>query len=409
MAPRAPTGDRRPQAMAKGIPAVSSGVRRIQGEDMRPTSIGVPHSKTLREGGRARTPTGLGVRRESAALGHPPKQPLVSTLMHARPKSGTVVPHSKTLREGGRAGTPTGLGVRRDSAAFGHPRKQSSVSTLMHAPPQSGTGVPHSKTLRDNRRAEKSAGAWRWLYAGLWLLLVLFAPRFALAAQPTSTNNVLDLDGNESYVELPPKLFTNQVVTVEGWVKWRKFGVYSRFFQFSDAALQIALMNLSSSSTLYLERFRAPAFEDLKGILVPDVLSTNQWVHLAMVAGAGFSKLYFNGVLLSTNEVPVNFRPDPLPPLKNFLGRSVMKGNLLASPDTELNGQMAEVRLWAGERTAEQIKANLFSRLTGGEAGLLAFWNFADGTARDASTNGRDGKLVGNARIVPAPLPSPGW
>ena len=241
------------------------------------------------------------------------------------------------------------------------------------------------------------------LGAALAVLLLGLAPAWGQSQAATST--VLDLDGDESYVELPPKLFTNQVVTVEGWVKWRAFGVYSRFFQFSDAALQIALMNEASSSTLQLERSRAPAFEDLKVIRVPNLLATNQWVHLAMVAGAGFSKLYFNGALLATNEMPHDWRPIPLPPLKNFLGRSVMKGNPLAFPDSELNGQMAEVRLWAGERTALQIKANLFARLTGREAGLLALWNFADGTARDASPNGRHGKLIGHARVVAAQLP----
>ena len=47
---------------------------------------------------------------------------------------------------------------------------------------------------------------------------------------PASVNRVLDLDGTNSWVELPPDLFTNDVITVEGWVKWREFGNYSRFF-----------------------------------------------------------------------------------------------------------------------------------------------------------------------------------
>ena len=224
---------------------------------------------------------------------------------------------------------------------------------------------------------------------------------------------VLDLDGNESYVELPPKLFTNAVVTVEGWVRWRENGAYSRFFDFTDAALQINLHNRGIqesglSATVHIDHFLAPGFDNLKVIDVANILSTNQWVHVAVVAGANFSKLYVNGELLSTNEVRMDWRPNPLPPLKNFLGRSAMKG--IVNPgnaNTDLNGQMAEVRLWAGERTAEQIKTNLFTGLTGRETGLLALWNFADGTARDASANGRDGKLIGNARVVSAQLPAP--
>ena len=73
-----------------------------------------------------------------------------------------------------------------------------------------------------------------------------------------------------------------------------------------------------------------------------------------------------------------------------------------------MNGQMAEVRLWSGERTAKEIQDNQFRRLTGTEPGLLALWNFADGTARDASGHGRDGQLIGNARVLEERLPAPG-
>ena len=226
------------------------------------------------------------------------------------------------------------------------------------------------------------------------------------------TRHVLDLDGTNSCVELPPNLFTNAVVTVEGWMKWCEFGVYSRFFDVADASLQICLNNRGAehpgpSATVQVDHYRAPGFDDLYAIRVPNVLFTNQWVHLAVVAGTNFSKLYFNGALLSANEARFDWKPGALPPRKNYLGRSVTRGAPNASEDTDLNDQMAEVRLWAGERTAEQIKSNLFKSLTGGEAGLLALWNFADGTARDASTNGRDGTLRGHARVVSAQLPTP--
>jgi hypothetical protein len=220
------------------------------------------------------------------------------------------------------------------------------------------------------------------------------------------TAKVLSLNGKDSYVELPPKLFTNEVVTVEGWVKWRELGIYSRFFQISDAALQLAVMNYGSTPDLTLEQSRAPDFTDLHTILVPEVLTTNQWFHVATVVGANFSRLYLNGELLSTNSVPLDWKPETLPTPKNFLGRSVMKGVRNADADTELNGELAEVRLWAGERTGEQIKQNMFANLGGREPGLLALWNFADVTANDASPNGLNGKLMGQAKVVETTLPS---
>jgi len=223
---------------------------------------------------------------------------------------------------------------------------------------------------------------------------------------PAATNHVLDLDGNGSYVELPANLFTNEVVTVEGWMKWREFGRYSRFFDFADASLQINL-ETPNAGRVQSDHYRAPEFDDYRNIGVNNVLSTNRWVHLALVAGTNFSKLYVNGALRSTTLARVaHDKPNPLPPLKNLLGRSVTKDVPNYGGDTDLNGQMAEIRLWAGERTAEQIRTNRFTGLTGREAGLLALWNFADGTARDASANGRGGKLIGKARVVSAQLPS---
>ena len=246
---------------------------------------------------------------------------------------------------------------------------------------------------------------WRQISVLLCFLLVLFAQSSTLNAQPSPTSHVLDLDGKDSYVELPAKLFTNEVVTVEGWVKWREFGIYSRFFDFEDASVQIALMNPETSVGLFFFRFRAPTFADPRVNLVPGVLSLNQWIHLAVVTGNNFSRLYLNGDLLSTNDVPGTWRPNPFPPLKNFLGRSAMKG-VRGAADTDLNGQMAEVRLWAGERTAGEIRTGLFNRLTGREPGLLALWSFDDGTANDSTTNAHHGKLMGQAKVVEATLPS---
>ena len=46
-----------------------------------------------------------------------------------------------------------------------------------------------------------------------------------------------------------------------------------------------------------------------------------------------------------------------------------------------------------------EIRGNMFKRLTGREPGLLGLWNFADGTARDASANGSDSGNCTGAKI----------
>jgi len=239
-------------------------------------------------------------------------------------------------------------------------------------------------------------------------MAVFLSQPSTLRAQPAVPNRVLDLDGTNSFVELPGKLITNEVVTVEGWVKWRKLGIYSRFFDFADGPLQLSLGSFRNTAGLLLYRCRGPEFDDRRIILVPDLLPTNQWLHLAaVVAGPGGSRLYLNGMLLSSNEVAAPWKPSRLPPLKNYLGRRVVKGVPNAGPSTELDGQMDEVRVWNVARSEEQIRQTMFQRLTGREEGLVGLWNFDDGKADDASPAGRHGKFVGQARTVITELPTP--
>ena len=246
------------------------------------------------------------------------------------------------------------------------------------------------------------------------LCLVVLLDGSQLQSQPVTktavTNHVLDLDGTNSWVELPLDLFTNQLVTVEGWVKWRAFGSYSRFFQFASASQNLAVENTAATGALRAERYNRPPFDDLRVTDVPDALRLGEWEHIALVAGPDNMRLYLNGVLVATNEAPQNWKPDPLPPLKNLLGRSLVKAASNGSSDTDLNGQMDEVCLWAGERTESQIRDNLLHSMTGSEPGLLGLWNFenvTNGVVKDSSPAGIDGRLMGNARIIAAPLPSP--
>src|SRR5215831_13265102 len=191
------------------------------------------------------------------------------------------------------------------------------------------------------------------------LPLALLAVVARIHGQPTNSslaNHVLDLDGANSWVELPANLFTNEVITVEGWVKWREWGRYSRFFHFADAPLHILVMNYAGTADLRFETYAQPPFDGLLNATVPDVLRQDAWQHIAAVTGTNLHRLYLDGVLVATNTARVNWRPDPPPPPKNLLGRSLMKDASNAGGDTDLNGQMDEVRLWAGERTEAQIR-----------------------------------------------------
>ncbi|MCX6924533.1 MAG: hypothetical protein NT154_15160, partial [Verrucomicrobia bacterium] len=63
-------------------------------------------------------------------------------------------------------------------------------------------------------------------------------------------------------------------------------------------------------------------------------------------------------------------------------------------------GFIDEVRIWAMARTAQEIQATEFCRLTGLEANLAGYWNFDEGSANDLTGHGHNGIFVGNAHAV---------
>jgi hypothetical protein len=59
---------------------------------------------------------------------------------------------------------------------------------------------------------------------------------------------------------------------------------------------------------------------------------------------------------------------------------------------------LSDVRIWNITKTAQQIQDNMYSRLSGSESGLFAYWKLNEGTgveAADATGNGNDGDIYG--------------
>jgi signal transduction histidine kinase/DNA-binding response OmpR family regulator/ligand-binding sensor domain-containing protein/protocatechuate 3,4-dioxygenase beta subunit len=232
--------------------------------------------------------------------------------------------------------------------------------------------------------------------------------RVAVEATPASVapirvSRALELDGTNSFVEFRADAFTNlTVATVEGWVKWERFISASRFFDFLVGAQTYNVQNRFLNPNLWLERDGAGVVHNLE---IPGVLSTDRWTHVAAVIGPETLKLYLDGALVSTNVATEQIATTGVG-RSNYLGHSnwrIMPGN----EDQDFRGQMAEVRIWRGERSEAQVRGDMFKNLTGSEAGLAGLWNFADGTAHDASPGGHHGRLLGQARVVEATLPSP--
>ena len=132
-------------------------------------------------------------------------------------------------------------------------------------------------------------------------VLLFLAPIATAHAQPASaTNRVLELDGANSYVELPPNAFSQLTdATIEGWVKWDRFALNTRFFDFGEQQCKIALGQAGNRGLALFVNSCGTDTDNNLG--VENLLRTNQWCHLAAVVGRGGMRFYFNGQLVSTN------------------------------------------------------------------------------------------------------------
>ena len=222
------------------------------------------------------------------------------------------------------------------------------------------------------------------------LLVLLFLVASPLHAQ----NRVLSLDGDGDYVELPTGIFNHLTeATVEGWVRFDEFRSWAQFIAFGkeDNAFGINHQRHTPNLQFFIVRNENTGPDIIR---VNQGLALGQWVHLAAVSGPNGMQLYINGTLVGQNVYTGSFATIDSAGHRNYLGRSNWERN------ADLKGQIDEVRVWGRARTGAEIRADMFSPLSGAEPGLIGLWNFDGGDARDRSPHGHHGQLFGDAHSV---------
>ena len=241
-----------------------------------------------------------------------------------------------------------------------------------------------------------------WSFSGVWILVLgifLLAQPSPFHAQPAAPpNQVLTLDGTNSHVELPANLFANPTqATVEAWVKIGRLKENAHFLDFGGYQREMYLGTEGTDPALKF--LITDARRQRHRIVVPGLLETNQWFHLAVVTGPGGVRLYCNGLLVGTNAYAGSL--SAIGTNDNFIGRS---SNSRSRP-VHFQGQIDDVRVWGTERSGSEIREAMLRGPTGREPGLVGHWNFDDGSARDLTPAGRDGRLAGKAVVTPAAGP----
>ncbi|MDW3194901.1 MAG: LamG-like jellyroll fold domain-containing protein [Cytophagales bacterium] len=209
---------------------------------------------------------------------------------------------------------------------------------------------------------------------------------FSISAQ----NNALDFDGSNDVVTTSDFFEFRTDYTVEAWVNTTATtGMIVSKWDAGDGNSTFSLQ--LSSGRPWASNNEAP-FSFVSSITIND----GNWHHIAVTydLSATTITMYVDGILDITNSsAGVNGTQNDI---NIAIGAEADGG-------TPLDGTIDEVRIWNDVRTDEELALNMNHELSGSESGLIAYYNFNQGTAGgsngsftslpDESTNSNTGTL----------------
>jgi hypothetical protein len=215
-----------------------------------------------------------------------------------------------------------------------------------------------------------------------------------LAICPTGT--ALSFDGVDDYVEAPKLTNLNKnYLTMAAWVYpiAPATDTYSTVIFSGDST---SGNDIHLALTENLELLCRADGEATDGIFFTseNTIQLNKWQHIACVFNNTTNKAYayVNGetVLDATylTYIPIDFL------WYTQIGR--MRGPDPRHNKWYFNGNIDEVKIYNRALSAEEIRANMYTRLSGDEVGLVGYWDFDEGQGQivyDLSGNGNDGQL----------------
>jgi len=205
----------------------------------------------------------------------------------------------------------------------------------------------------------------------------------------TNSNKSLDFDGVNDYVALgnPAALQITGDLTIEMWLKPSNFS--ARRNPFAKAYGGEGTITQETSGTLnFYYGTNGGNGSPYQGFNSIASLELNQWNHIAIVRDLTNGQLYWyiNGVL--TNQTSANY------------GAATAGSNnatIAAGYVSNYAGKIDEVRIWNTARSQADIQNNMNYCLSGAEAGLVAYWEFNDGSGTiltDKTSNAINGTLT---------------
>lgn len=217
--------------------------------------------------------------------------------------------------------------------------------------------------------------------------------QYTLGIQSKSTNylSALKFNGTSDYVEIPYSSALNtSEFTTSFWVKVEGGQGHRSPLTSRDGYPQQGYFIYANPDNKW--EFIVGKGNGWDSIVGPNLV-LNTWTHLAATLKGNQIKLYINGKLEAEKTVS-NYVLNTARPLR------IGAGSTEGGPSYLFTGQIDQVQIWNKARSEEEIQSDMNRRLTGNEPGLVGYWQFTGGIAKDYSPNGYHGKICGQPSVV---------
>jgi photosystem II stability/assembly factor-like uncharacterized protein len=205
-------------------------------------------------------------------------------------------------------------------------------------------------------------------------------------------NYALKFDGDYDYVKIPADNslnMANSSVSLSAWIKSSGSSNGEQVIIEHDNFWESTGSYQLTSYGSYLIRF---SFSNINDNLDYEInFNDGKWHHIVGMLDTdnNIARLYYDGVLVVEKTVYREIGTSIAP---TFIGcRWWGNGQFF-------NGEIDEVQIWNKALSLREIRANMYSHLTGTEEGLIGYWPFNEGTAytvNDQTKNDNNGTVYG--------------
>lgn len=205
--------------------------------------------------------------------------------------------------------------------------------------------------------------------------------------------NSLYLDGSGDYlVNDNSTAFDLQEMTISAWVYSSNFSQNGFIFEKGPVNTQYSLFFEGSSINFRTYPSGGAGYDNFYLNSASIGITNSEWHFITATFDGEKKKIFVDGELKATRDYTKTLRTGQQ-------GQIIGAYGATGSHSYYFNGNIDEVRIWDYARTIAEIQNDMFWELTSNEQGLVAYWNFDDGSFANLVSGSTNSYLAGGADI----------